>query len=178
MLQYKSEYFRDVFMKELDHRLYNCYRYEIVNGNESVSTIYASQDSTLIYFGERLLMVQRNRRIFAKPNHLFYDYKTGAQLGMVEFPNWQSAFRARCTLRLNSGQVYSFLENRNHKRWFKPSTWKLDCFEMSNSETMITYFGSRINGSIECNKMESLIPISLGFFIIDHEFRSLEESSG
>ncbi|OQP47727.1 hypothetical protein A4R26_31860 [Niastella populi] len=178
MLQYKSEYLRDPYIKDLKHSLYACYKYEIVDVNENITTVYASESITLVYFLDMIIRVERNRRLFAKPHHVIYDNASKEQLGVFEFPNWQSANKTRCILRLNTGKVYSFIQNNNHRRLLKPSTWSRYCFEMTNSENWITYDGNRKMGSITSPDESEIMPIALGFFIIDDKFRSSEESSG
>jgi hypothetical protein len=178
MLQYKSEYLRDPYIKDLKHSLYACYKYEIVDSTEKLTTIYSSESITLIYCSGLLLRVERNRRLFAKPHHLIYNNTSGKQLGVFEFPNWQSAAKTRCILRLNTGQVYSFIQNNDHRRLLKPSTWGRYCFEMTNSENRIVYDGNRKAGSITCVDATEIMPMALGFFIIDDKFRTSEETAG
>lgn len=178
MLQYKSEYLRDPYIKDLKHSLYTCYKYEIINTKGDVAKVYASESITLIYSSDMLLRIERNRRLFAKPHHLIYDNTTGQQFGVFEFPDWQNANKTRCTMRLNNGKVYSFLQNNDHRRLLKPSTWSRYCFEMTNSENLITYDGDRKAGSITCVDKTEITPIALGFFIIDDKFRTSEETAG
>jgi hypothetical protein len=178
MLQYKSEYLRDPYIKGLNRRLHACYKYEIVDANENVSTVYTSDSITLVYCSNMLIRVERNRRMFSKPHHLIYDNTSDEQLGVFEFPEWQNAATTSCILRLNTGKVYSFIENKDHKRFFKPSTWGRYRFEMTNSENCIIYDGDRETGSITSSDKAEIIPIALGFFIIDDKFRSSEETAG
>ena len=178
MLHYKSEYLRDPYITDLKHSLYACYKYEIVDTGEIISSVCASKATTLIYFSDLQLRIERNRRLFTKPYHFMYDHKSGEQLGVFEFPNWQSASKARCILRLNNGQVYSFIQNNEHRRLLKPSTWGRYCFEMTNSENWINYEGNRNTGSITCADETDVMSIALGFFIIDDKFRTSEETAG
>ncbi len=178
MLQYKSEYLRDPYIKDLKHSLYACYKYEIENIEGNVATIYASESITLIYCSDMLLRVERNRRLFAKPHHFIYDTTSEQQLGVFEFPDWQNANKTRCIMRLNAGKVYSFVQNNDHRRLLKPSTCSRYCFEMTNSENSITYEGNRNAGSITCMDETEITPIALGFFIIDDKFRTSEETTG
>jgi hypothetical protein len=178
MLQYKSEYLRDPYIKDLKHSLYACYKYEIAGTAENITSVYASESITLIYCSGMLLRVERNRRLFAKPHHFIYNNTTGEQLGVFEFPNWQRPNKTRCILRLNTGRVYSFVQSNEHLRLLKPSTWGRFCFEMTNSDNWITYEGDRKKGTITCADENELMPIALGFFIIDHKFRTSEETAG
>jgi hypothetical protein len=178
MLQYKSEYLRDPYIKDLKYSLYACYKYEIFDASENISSVYASQSMTLVYCSDMQLRVERTRRLFAKPHHFIYNNKNGEQLGVFEFPNWQSAAKTRCILRLNAGQVYSFIQNNDHRRLLKPATWGRYCFEMTNSEHWITYDGNRKTGSITSADETDIMSIALGFFIIDDKFRTSEETAG
>jgi hypothetical protein len=178
MLQYKSEFLRDPYIKDLKRSLYTCYKYQILESDKIVSTVYASESMTLVYCSDMQLRIERNRRLFARPHHFIYDNKSQEQLGVIEFPNWQSAAKTRCIIKMNTGPVYSFVENNEHRRLLKPSTWGRYCFEMTNSENRITFDGSRKMGVINCVDESHFIFIALGFFIIDNKFRISEETAG
>jgi len=176
MLQYKSEYFKDYYVKNLKYSLFACYKYEIVDIKGNVVTIYTSESVTLVCYSDIVLRIERNRRLFSKPHHYIYDNKSKEQLGVFEFPNWQSANKTQCTLHLNTGEVYSFLQNNDHKRLLKPSTWNRFIFEMTNSNNLISYDGNRKSGSITCTNEANIMLIALGLFIIDEKFRIYDET--
>jgi hypothetical protein len=66
----------------------------------------------------------------------------------------------------DDGPVYSFNQNNDHMRLLKPKTWNLFSFDMSNSESFISYFSNQSSGEIECTDDNNLMPIVSGIFII------------
>ena len=178
MFEYKSELPGDQYIRELKRTIYNCYKYTVFNSGEIICTVLTSPKVTLIYYENRSIRVERKTKLFTKTHYLFYDLLAGEHLGSFKYPDWQSGWKTRCSVELNNGTVFSFVENKAHKSFLKPSTWGRYCFEMSNSKNQIIYTGNRKSGSITFNNAPAILPIALGFFIIDDKFRTDEETSG
>jgi len=175
MLTFDEHYIGYTFLTELNQSL-DCHQYEVKNEGRIVGTVFSSSRLSLIILPDVTLRVDRERRLLKKSHHKMFNNRTGALVGVFEFPDWQSASHTRCILRFIDGSVYSFNQNNDHIKLLKPKTWALFRFDMSNSENFISYFSSQSSGEIECTDDNNLMPIVSGIFIIDEKFRLIREA--
>lgn len=173
MFTYEKKQIGRIFLKELNRIVDPCDLYEIKKEEKLVASLYSSAELSLAVLPDRVFRIDREQKFFQKRRYRMFD-RYNELVALFEFPLGQPS--ADGAVYFKDGPVYSLIEKTDHRRLLKVHTWGLYRFDMSDSEILISFFGTRLQGHILPDNEAHLVPIISGMFIVDEKFRRQDES--
>ncbi len=144
-----------------------------------MATLRTGDKFSLIQFYDRLIRIDRIRKIFKKDLYTITDAKDGLLLGSFDFLDNDH----ECILSLTEGSTYFFHRNKFSYKVLQPGNWFSFKHELTDSTDVITFSGrfsfrNNIIGTVESTNAELFLPIMAGLFIKEENLRRSQENSG
>ena len=165
---------------EYPHRISkNCKQYDLTKDGKRVGTFLAGDKFSFIEFSDRIIRIDRVKKLFKKDVYSIVDHKNEHFLGSFNFLDNHD----ECILSLTEESTYFFHRNSFPKKIGNPKTWFSFNYDLTDSKDIITFSGktslkNNPTGNIESTNPELLLPTIGGLFIIEENIRRFIENSG
>ena len=158
-----------------------CHSYQFLINNEPFArlvtgTLHSTKRYAVIEMGETSFTIKVEGSFF-RPDYVLYKQPIQEEIGFFRFG---TELFGIITGTLTTTQNFLFKQIRVWEL-FKPATWKMRKYCLSNQGTAIEYTGAfhgdAFNGIIQMNGSEKYLEAILGVFVIDEKYRLDQETT-
>ena len=179
IIEVKGTDIGDQYLQSEKASLLACHSYQFLKDNKPFATLFTGTSHSnnryvVIEMGETVLTI-KDESAFFRYEYVLFEQQTKEEVGYFRFG---SELFGIISGSLTTTENFQF---KQVSEWqlFKPSTWEMRKYNLSNHGNSIEYMGvfngAAFNGFINMNGSEKYLEAIVGIFVIDEKYRLDQE---